>query len=109
MAAKWKDFAIALYLDKGNPLEALFEECFCKPIRMAGKLCDLYLNNERDREPRTLPSWRELLDALRRIKEHELVRKLDEYLYSKALSRVQVQQLTTADSASENSLPNYFS
>ena len=82
VAAHWKEFAIFLHLDQGNDLDAEFEHCSHEPFRMADRIFDLYLNNKRDLNPPVNPSWKEVLEALRNMKEMELVRKLEAYFHS---------------------------
>ena len=108
VAANWTEFAIALRLDKGNNLDALNDQCFRDPFKMTNKLCDLYLANNRELDPPIQPSWRELLEALRVIRQGELVRKLNEYFSYEALRRaVKVQQPERAVEA--DSAPDYMS
>ena len=82
VAAQWRDFAIFLHLDEGNNLDAEFDRCFHDPFKMADRMIDLYLNNERDLAPPVNPSWKEILEALRKMRQMELVRKLEDYLSS---------------------------
>jgi len=82
VAGQWREFAIFLHLDKGNNLDAEFDRCFRDPFKMADRVIDLYLNNERDLTPPVNPSWKEVLEALRKMKQMELVRKLEVYFSS---------------------------
>lgn len=82
VAAKWREFATYLHLDKVNNLDAEFDRCFNDPFKMADRVIELYLNNARDLNPPVDPSWEEVLEALRKMKEMELVRKLEAYLSS---------------------------
>ena len=89
VAARWSEFAIYLYLDKGNDLNALFSQCFKDPFGMADKLFELYIGNQRDIAPPVPPSWKEVLDALENMREMELVRDLQEYFFSEAIRSVE--------------------
>ena len=82
VAEHWKDFAVYLHLDKGNNLNAEFDCCSHDSFKMADRVIELYLNNERDLTPPVNPSWTEVLEALRKMKLMELVRKLETYFNS---------------------------
>ena len=84
VAANWREFAIFLHLNEGNDLDAEFDGCFRDPLRMAVRVFDLYLANERDLNPTVNPSWKEILEALKKMKQNELVKKLEVYFLSEA-------------------------
>ena len=55
---------------------------------MADKVFELYIRNQRDMDPPVLPSWKKILDALKKMREMELVKNLREYLFSEAICLV---------------------
>lgn len=91
IAARWTEFAIYLRLHEGNDLDALFDQCFRDPFRMADKVFKLYIDNQRDLNPPVPPSWNEILDALKKMREMELVKYLQEYFFSEAIRLVEAE------------------
>ena len=94
IAARWNEFAIFLRLYEGNSLDALFDQCFRDPFRMADKLFELYIGNKRVLDPPVPPSWNEILDALKKMREMELVKNLQEYFFSEAIRLVEAELST---------------
>ena len=59
---------------------------------MADKVFELYIQrNQLDMDPPVPPSWKEILDALKKM---ELVKNLQEYLFSEAICLVETELST---------------